>query len=165
MIFVTVGSMFPFDRLVSAIDDVAPNFSGQNFMAQIGAGRYSPRNIRFVRSLDSTSFARTVEEARLIVAHAGMGSIITALQARKPIVVMPRDQGLGEVTSDHQFATARRLQGKPGVFVAMRELDLVDCLAEALNVKVNPEPVLSPSLELLTSRLRSFIDRAEVAAR
>lgn len=157
MIFVTVGSMFPFDRLVSAIDDFAPKFSGQSFMAQIGAGRYSPKNIGFVRSLESASFAQTVEEAQLIVAHAGMGSIITALQARKPIVVMPRDKALGEVTTDHQFATARRLLGKPGVFVAMGEGDLEACIAEALNGDVSPEPMQSPSLDLLTSKLRSFI--------
>lgn len=160
MIFVTVGSMFPFDRLVSAIDEFAPNFSGQHFMAQIGASRYAPKNIRFVQSLESASFARTVEEAKLIVAHAGMGSIITALQARKPIVVMPRDKALGEVTTDHQFATARRLQGKPGVFVAMGEGDLEACIAEALDENVRPEPMQSPSLGMLTSKLRSFIDGA-----
>lgn len=160
MIFITVGSMFPFDRLVSAIDNLAPDFSGQNFLAQIGAGRYSPKNIRFVRSLESTSFAQTVEAAHLIVAHAGMGSIITALQARKPIVVLPRDKGLGEVTTDHQVATARRLQGKPGVFVSMREVELADCIAEALDGGVKPEPMASPSLASLTSKLRSFIDGA-----
>jgi UDP-N-acetylglucosamine transferase subunit ALG13 len=157
MIFVTVGSMFPFDRLVSAIDQVAPNFSGQSFMAQIGAGQYSPKNIGFVRSLESASFTRTVEEARLIVAHAGMGSIITAMQARKPIVVMPRDKGLGEVTTDHQLATARRLLDKPGVFVAMREDDLMRCITQALNGDVKPEPIASPSLAALTSKLRDFI--------
>lgn len=157
MIFVTVGSMFPFDRLVTAVDSIASSFSEQIFMAQIGKSRYVPKNIRYIRALESTAFAQTIGAADLIVAHAGMGSIISAMQACKPIVIMPRDKTLGEVTTDHQLATARRWVGKPGVFVAMSEGDLVDRIAEALSGKVKLEPIGAPSLISLTSKLREFI--------
>jgi UDP-N-acetylglucosamine transferase subunit ALG13 len=64
---------------------------------------------------------RKVERAEVLVAHAGMGSVISALTARRPIVILPRRPELSEVTTAHQLATARWLAEKPGVFVADEE--------------------------------------------
>ena len=89
MIFVTIGTMFPFDRLVRAMDEIAPLFAGEEFVAQIGDGRYRPKNMSHVAMLSMEAFARNVSRSRLMVAHAGMGSVITALSAQKPIVLSP----------------------------------------------------------------------------
>ena len=86
----------------------------------------------WVRRLDQAAFARTVAGARLIVAHAGMGSVITADQFGKPIVMLPRLQERGEHTTDHQVATANWLRAKPGIYVADRDEDLGPRIAEAL---------------------------------
>src|SRR6185503_3524674 len=67
----------------------------------------------------------------LVVAHAGMGSVITAGEHGKPIVLLPRRAGLGEHTNDHQVDTARWLRGRPGLFVADAEADLPAAIAAA----------------------------------
>ena len=54
------------------------------------------------------SAASGCEPRTAIVAHAGMGTILTALEIGKPLLVMPRRAALGEHRNDHQLATARR---------------------------------------------------------
>ena len=53
---------------------------------------------------------------QVVIAHDEMGSIITALEMGKPIVVMPRRAELGEHRNDHQVAAAApgRAQGGEG---------------------------------------------------
>ena len=132
MIFVTVGSMFPFDRMIRLMDGWAARNASEETFGQIGTGSYEPTHMRWTRRLGQKEFARTVAEARLIVAHAGMGSMITAGQYGKPIVLLPRMERLGEHTTNHQIATANWFRGKPGVYVANTDADLEPCIEEAL---------------------------------
>ena len=60
----------------------------------------------------------------MIVAHAGMGSILTALEYGKPILVMPRRGDLRETRNDHQIATAKRFRELGKVAVAFDEVEL-----------------------------------------
>jgi UDP-N-acetylglucosamine transferase subunit ALG13 len=132
-IFVTIGSMFPFDRLVRAMDAwAATRADPPGMLAQIGDGGYEPRHMRWVRSLPREDYARVVAGARLVVAHAGMGSVISAGEHGKPIVLLPRRAARGEHTNDHQVDTARWLHGRPGIHVAGAEAELGPRIAEAL---------------------------------
>ena len=144
MIFVTIGSMFPFDRLIRVMDGWAAANGGAELLAQIGDGAYQPAHMPWVRRLDQADFARTVAAARLIVAHAGMGSVITADEYAKPIVILPRLQDRGEHTTDHQIATANWLRAKPGIHVADRDEDLGPRIAEALATAA-PAPRFAPT--------------------
>ena len=64
------------------------------------------------------------DSADAIIGHAGIGTIITALQLAKPLLVMPRQGALRETRNDHQLATARRFCNFPSVHVAQDEHDL-----------------------------------------
>ena len=72
---------------------------------------------------------RRSRRSRLVVAHAGIGSIVSAAEIGRPIVVLPRRAAFGEHTSDHQVETVSRLHGRPGVHVAETEADLAGCIA------------------------------------
>jgi len=108
MIFVTVGTQLPFDRLVRAVDEIAA-LTDEEVFAQTNGGTYMPRNIRCTDYLSADEFDKMFRRARLIVSHAGMGTILSALTHRKPIVVMPRFAFLGEHRNEHQYATAVRM--------------------------------------------------------
>lgn len=158
MIFVTIGSMFPFDRLIRAMDVWAEARPGAEILAQIGAGAYVPTHMRHVRKLDQSDFSHAVARADLVVAHAGMGSVITASQYGKPIVMMPRRQHWGEHTTDHQIATANWLRGKPGVYIADEDVDLSLRIAEAIEAGPPAVPVFPPEAPPeFIARLRSCI--------
>jgi UDP-N-acetylglucosamine transferase subunit ALG13 len=158
VIFVTIGSMFPFDRLIQAMDGWAAAHPGTELLAQIGEGAYVPVHMPHVRRLDQADFARTVEGAELVVAHAGMGSVITASQYGKPIVMTPRLQHQGEHTTDHQIATANWLRGKPGVYIADTDAELGPRIAEALAAGPPSAPIFPPEAPAeFVARIRACI--------
>src|SRR5262245_61048293 len=128
MIFVTVGAQMPFDRLIRAVDEWAATCGRSDIFAQIGPSNYRPRHIRATRFIDPPEFRERVEAARVVVAHAGMGSILTALELGKSIIVMPRRGDLKETRNDHQVATARHLLAQGRVLVAFDEQQLLELL-------------------------------------
>ena len=111
MIFVTVGSSLPFDRLIQTVDDVAgEGILGDQLFAQIGSGRYVPKSFACESYVDRERYAELIETADAVVSHAGIGTISMALRMRKPIAVMPRLRSRGELVDDHQRTTAARFQ-------------------------------------------------------
>jgi UDP-N-acetylglucosamine transferase subunit ALG13 len=128
MIFVTVGVQLPFDRLVSAVDEWAARNRSQKVFAQIGKTDFVPNNMEFVENLTSLEFSQRIMEAQVIVAHAGMGSILSALEAGKPIIVLPRRAELKEHRNNHQLATARYLAAQNMVSVVFSETHLAEKL-------------------------------------
>lgn len=132
-ILVTVGTELPFDRLVSAVDFwAADRGRSSEVFAQIGASTDPPARIRWARFVDGAAFHEYFCTADLIVAHAGMGTILSALQYQRPLIVMPRRADLGEHRNDHQLATATRLSEQGRVNVAIDENDLTRRLDDAV---------------------------------
>jgi len=160
MIFVTVGTELPFDRLVGVVDEWAGRTGRADVFAQIGDSYKSPLNIRYKTFIEPADFARHFTEADVIVSHAGMGTILSALQFQKPIVVMPRRAALQEHRNEHQLATARRLAALGKVTVALDEAELRQTLDRLGDLKAHDRIGAYASDGLITA-LREFIDGAE----
>ena len=156
MIFVTVGTQLPFDRLIKAIDHWASQNRTADVFAQIGPTKYEPQNIQWSRFIDAEGFRKRVEQADAIVAHAGMGSIITALELAKPIVVMPRCAHLGEHRNDHQVATAKRFQAQGSIHVAFDETEMSQKLRQIEQLEVLGD-ICSEASPQLISAVQEFI--------
>jgi UDP-N-acetylglucosamine transferase subunit ALG13 len=157
VIFATVGSQEPFDRLIRAVDEWAALRGRSDVFAQIGGSTLQPRNIKFTKFLEPGEFNRVIREASVIVAHAGMGSIISALELGKPIVVMPRRGALRETRNDHQVATAERFGAQGRIIVANDEQDLAEKLDHALTVP-GKNPIALEATPRLISTIRGFLD-------
>lgn len=133
MIFVTVGEQLPFDRLINAVDAWATD-SGEEVYAQIGNSQLKPNAIKYKKNLDPLEFNRAFLEADVIIAHAGMGTIITALELGKPLLVMPRQVRFGEHRNDHQLATAKRFLEQGYISVAFDVPELMKKLGNLYEV-------------------------------
>jgi UDP-N-acetylglucosamine transferase subunit ALG13 len=157
VIFATVGSQEPFDRLIRAIDEWARARGRSDVFAQIGNSTLRPRHIEFTKFLEPVDFNRVIREATIIVAHAGMGSIISALEIGKPIVVMPRRGKLRETRNDHQVATAERFGSHGQVIVAQDENDFAEKLDYSLTVP-GKDPIAPEATPRLISTIRGFLD-------
>lgn len=157
MIFVTVGTQMPFDRLIRLIDEWAGENGRDDVFTQAGPTEFKPEHIFLTPFLDAETFKKKVEEADVIVAHAGMGSIISALQGGKPIVIMPRLEKLGEHRNDHQVATAKRFKEMGNVFVAMDENELKGYLDRIDELSAGETLGAHASDELLDT-VRDFIN-------
>jgi UDP-N-acetylglucosamine transferase subunit ALG13 len=156
MIFLTVGSDIPFDRLVRAVDSWAAERGRSDVFAQIGRGGRMPRHIPSAELLDPPEFNRLLIKARVVVAHAGMGTILSALQYSKPILVMPRRGPLGETRNDHQLATARHLLELGRIHVAFDEHELATAL-DGIDDLLARDPIQPFAPAEFTSRLHSYI--------
>jgi UDP-N-acetylglucosamine transferase subunit ALG13 len=135
MIFLTIGSHEPFDRLVRAFDAWCldhPQMSGFAQIADVREEGYRPRHCDWAEKLAPADYLALFSGAEVVVSHAGMGSIITAMDLGKPLVIMPRRGHLQETRNDHQWATAKRFAGKPGIVLAKDENDLARAIAQAL---------------------------------
>jgi UDP-N-acetylglucosamine transferase subunit ALG13 len=155
MIFVAVGTQLPFDRLVKAVDDWAATIDGCEIFGQVGASSYRAKNIETVDFLTPSQFQSCVRRASLIVSHAGMGTIITALERGRPILVMPRRACLGEHRNDHQVATAVRLGALGRITVALDEREIEQKLT--LVQLSEPEKVGDRASAELLRTIRFFV--------
>ena len=137
MIFLTIGAQEPFDRLVKMVDELAPQLS-LPVVAQVSRTGYQVKNMQAFEFLSPAEFESYFQKATLLISHAGMGTIISALVNAKPMVVMPRLGKFGETRNDHQVATAERF-GKMGyVQVANTEEELKANVMGIINANSSP---------------------------
>ncbi len=157
VIFLTVGTQLPFDRLVRALDEWAGRAGRTDVVAQTGPTQYAPRHLRHQAFVAPSEFARLTSEAELVVSHAGMGTILSALGTGTPILVMPRLASLGEHRNDHQLATARRLQELGRIRVAMNETELA-ALLDVTDTVSGGKRIGPYASDQLLARLQRFIE-------
>lgn len=164
MIFLTVGTQLPFDRLVRAVDEWCGDVERDDVFGQIadpGDTGYYPKNFEWAKFVDPVKFTSCFEESSMVIGHAGMGTIISGLTLGKPVVIMPRLAELREHRNDHQVATARQFKGRNMVFVADTETELSDTLNDAAvsaSESGEEQASLFASDELVTT-LRNFIHK------
>jgi UDP-N-acetylglucosamine transferase subunit ALG13 len=129
-IFATVGTQLPFDRLIRELDAWTESNSQCDVVAQIGLSSYEPRHMRWDRMVPEKRFREYLGDCDAIVAHAGMGTIISAIENGKHVIVMPRRAEYGEHRNDHQLATAKRLRHLQGLAVVHNGPELAEALEE-----------------------------------
>jgi UDP-N-acetylglucosamine transferase subunit ALG13 len=151
VIFVALGTQaYPFDRLLRGLDGV-----DEELVVQGGASTHRPDGATWFDFLDFPQLVEYVRSARVVVSHAGVGSVMTAVgEGRRPVVV-PRLVRHGEAVDDHQLAFARRMESVGLVRLVEDPADLRAAVAET------PEP---PEAQLgaesrLALDLRHYLDQ------
>lgn len=157
-VFASVGTMMPFDRLVRTVDDWARDNPDVAVEIQIGKGQYEPKHAKWSRLMDIDAYQAKIARADVFVAHCGMGSIISAIEAAKPLVMLPRLQQLGEHNTDHQLATAAHFGGRRGLYCA----DDADALKQQLTALLRegserPDGIAAFAEPALLQRVSRFI--------
>ena len=127
MKFATIGTQAPFDRFVKILDELCKNID-EEIVCQTIQTNYQAQNIKTVDFLPPDEFDQYFKRARLIIAHAGMGTIISALRQKKPIIIVPRLASLKEHRNDHQMATAMRMHELGYVYVAYDKTQLEELI-------------------------------------
>jgi UDP-N-acetylglucosamine--N-acetylmuramyl-(pentapeptide) pyrophosphoryl-undecaprenol N-acetylglucosamine transferase len=151
VILVTVGTNeAPFDRLLRA---VALLGDAEPVLVQYGASAVRPPNATCVAYLPFDELVDTARQARTVVTHAGVGSVLTSLAAGKRPVVLPRLRRYGEAVDDHQVELAERLS-RDGLVELIRgpgELSAAVGRAGEAGAEVTADPQL-------LSELREYLE-------
>jgi exopolysaccharide biosynthesis glucuronosyltransferase PssE len=162
VIFVTVGTDGPFDRLIRVVDGWAGETGRSDVFAQIGRTSLRPSHIEYVQFLDPRQFRVRFMTATVVVSHAGMGTILSALHHCKPILVMPRRASFGEQRNEHQLATAKHLRDLRKITVASDETQLLEQLGR-LEQLVAKEPIGPYAQPQLLAAISAFIHGGQQA--
>jgi UDP-N-acetylglucosamine transferase subunit ALG13 len=158
MIFITVGtSHVPFDRLVRAVDLIA---GAEPVIVQHGASQVRPVRATLVDFLPFDEVMEHMRFARVVVTHAGVGSVMAALSAGKRPLVVPRRRSFRETSDDHQLEFARRLAREELVTAVEDPNRLPSAVAAEARPAIEPDGGESPLVEDLAGYLRSLIPYA-----
>ncbi|MGE5381911.1 MAG: glycosyltransferase [Omnitrophica WOR_2 bacterium] len=156
MIFAVVGTQEPFDRLIKSLDEWCSISGYKDMIAQTAYSEYKPANFKTFDFIPVSEFDAIFEKADLIVSHAGMGTIITALRYCKPIIVMPRLAKFREHRNDHQLSTAVSFARLGYVKSVYSKAELFDALDNRKEIVVAP-PISQYASDSLVSTIEEFL--------
>ena len=146
-----------FDRMIEWVDEWAMSENRNDVVAQIGPSDFEPRTLKVLPFMAPPEYRERMASADAIIAHAGMGSILNALELTKPIVVIPRLSRFGETRNDHQVGTAKRLSEEGLVLTANTPGRLAEQM-RALTGRSVLQPIGAHAQDSLLTRLRDFAE-------
>jgi len=155
MIYVTVGTMYlDFPRLIHKVDALAEN-TEEKVLMQIGLGKTFPKHCEYFDFKPREDVLAIQKEARVIVCHAGIGSVMDALTAARPLIVVPRLRKLKEHLNDHQMDLAQAIERRGWGRMILDIDDLGDALANPPEAKAD----YRPSAHRMVATVRDKIER------
>jgi UDP-N-acetylglucosamine transferase subunit ALG13 len=159
MILVTVGTNEQrFDRLVRAVAELRVD---EPLVVQYGASRVPHGMGRWIEFVPFDELAELASEARVVVCHAGVGSIMLAHRSSKRPIVMARRHDLDEAVDNHQLPLARRLHAAGVVTLVDDAVELAAAVAKAA-APAPADVVALPGASVLAADLRGFLADAQV---
>lgn len=123
LILVTVGTQpLEFTRLIMEMDKIAGEID-EKVIIQTGHGKLQPKNAEYFNFISKDEIEEIFKKARVIVSHAGMGTIITATKHKKPLIIVPRLKDFKEEPlDDHQVEICKMLEDKIQVIWNIKDL-------------------------------------------
>ena len=152
MIFVSVGTNEArFDRLLHAVAELQ---LPERLLIQHGHSiRLERPESELVDFLPFEDMVDAIRSARVVVTHAGVGSVMVALANGKRPVVVPRRKAFAEAVDDHQLQLGRRF-AQAGLVTLVED---PAGLAEAVNAEQEAAAIV-PSASTLAADISSFLD-------
>ncbi len=156
MILVTIGTNEqPFDRLIRAAAGLAGD---ERLLVQHGSSRVAHGRGEWVDFIPFEVLSAHMREARVVICHAGVGSIMLARRCGKRPIVVPRRLHLGEAVDDHQLPIARRLHAS-GIVTLVEEVELLpEAISTADDQSVPPGGEGESGAQSLAGDLRKFLE-------
>ncbi|QLE43817.1 glucosyl transferase [Nostoc sp. C052] len=111
MILVTVGTeQYPFNRLMSWIEVLLQTeIIQEEIVVQYGNCTILPAGARVYRFLKEEKFQDLINQARIVIAHCGEGTLLLLDSLNKPYILVSRSQKFQEHIDDHQVELALAL--------------------------------------------------------
>lgn len=131
MIFVILGTQDKrFTRLLEAIQtkiDEGKIDSKEEIIVQAGSTRFVSEEMKIVDYMSVRKFEELIDKADVIICHAGVGTILTALKKNKKIIAAARLKQYGEHVNDHQLQILENFT-QEGYILALEDFDKIDIL-------------------------------------
>ena len=104
MILVLLGTQKnDFSRLLKEIENcIIDGTINEEVIVQAGSTKYETSNMKLFDLIGRDDLDEKKEEARFIITHGGVGSIVGALKMNKKVIAVPRLKQYKEHVNDHQ---------------------------------------------------------------
>jgi UDP-N-acetylglucosamine--N-acetylmuramyl-(pentapeptide) pyrophosphoryl-undecaprenol N-acetylglucosamine transferase len=111
-VVVSLGTFkdYGFERLVRRLLAILP--AEAEVLWQTGDTDIGALGIVGQHAIPERELTRAIREADVLVAHAGVGTALAALEVGKCPILVPRRASYGEHVDDHQIQIARELSGR-----------------------------------------------------
>jgi UDP-N-acetylglucosamine transferase subunit ALG13 len=110
------------------MDEIASRIEEEVVM-QIGATDYEPAHARYFRYIDDDTMVEYMQQARLIISHAGAGTLLTLSSVGRSAILVPRLKKFGEAIDDHQLELAG-VMAKNGSMTVISDVDDLDACVQ-----------------------------------
>ena len=157
MILVLLGTQDkPFKRLLNAVLKAKENnIIKDKVIAQIGCTKFESDKIETFDYTTKEEIEKLIDKARVVITHAGVGTIIECISKSKKVIVVPRRKKYGEHTNDHQLEITKEFEEKKYIKAVYNLSKLGDVLEEIKKFK--PEKYISNS-ENFRNKIKEYID-------
>lgn len=137
MIFVTLGTQDKqFKRLLEAVDKLDID---EKIVAQIGSTDFASAKMEIYKYMPMDEFAKYMNEASVIITHAGVGTIIMGLKLHKKMIVAARRKEFKEHVNDHQMQILDNFSRK-GYILPLKDFN---DLQNLINIDFTPKEYTS----------------------
>jgi len=142
-VVVTLGSeLWPFERAASRLLELLPDV---NITWQTGTTEVIHHGTALRRWVPANELRQAIREADVVIAHAGVGSALVALDEGKIPILLPRLARHQEMIDDHQVEFAGLMADK-GLAITVSPTDLqLDHLAEAAQLRARRRNIADDS--------------------
>lgn len=159
MIFVVLGTHeLPFTRLLKEVEELKKSGKiSDEIIVQSGHTKYESDVMTLKPFVSYEEMEDLFERARLVITHAGTGSVVTGLKKGKKVIAVARLQKYGEHNDDHQLELVDVFLEK-GHILTWNEKD---SLEEVMSQVDTFEPIpFKSGQEQMFSILEDFIEKA-----
>ena len=160
MIFVILGTQDKtFPRLLDAVQkqiDLGNISKEEEIIVQAGSTKYNSKDMQVMDYIDVERFNELMEKADLIISHAGVGTILTALEKDKKVIAAARLKKYGEHVNDHQKQILENFKNA-GYILALENFDKLNELIEE-SKKFVPKRIKS-NKKFFLSQLENEIEK------
>lgn len=154
MILVVLGTNDkPFDRLLQACEKLQLN---EEIIVQAGETKFESSQMKVFDLIPFDEFDRLMDQARIVITHAGVGTILSALKKRKKVIACARLAKYGEHVNDHQIEIMEQFE-KDGYLIAMRDFSTLPQLIEECE-RFEPR-IYESSTDKVIAEIRNFIQQ------
>lgn len=135
-LFVILGTQkFPFHRLLKAVEEIIKEglFTKDEVLVQSGIFEPDRESINFVNSIPVDQFNSILQNAEIVITHAGVNSILSCMRLQKHFIIAPRLKQYGEHVDDHQLEIAEVMRTQFNVLVLNDVAQLCELIQKVEN--------------------------------
>ena len=157
MILVTLGTQDKsFERLLDAVQKQIDNGNIKDeVIVQAGHTKYKSKDMKIFDYLSIDDFNELLSKCDLLITHAGIGSILSALKLNKKVIAAARLKKFNEHTNDHQLQIIETFS-KQGYIISLNDFDKLGEIIKNIK-KFKPKKYVSNTDKFCT-KMEKYID-------